>query len=62
MDQKKRIKHRLLDLDMTEAKLMAAVSERTGMYCDYKVMQRIYRGQNVSAVIVAAIDDILFAE
>lgn len=59
MDVKKRIKHRLLDLEMTEAELISAVKEKTGMYCDYKVLARFYTGKNVSAHIKSAINEIL---
>lgn len=58
----KAIKHGLVDKDMSIRSLAAAVSERTGMYCDQPLISRIISGEiNATArpVITAAINEIL---
>ncbi len=56
---KKSVKHRLIDLDMTQADLILAVREKTGMFLDVSYINKIYNGQKHPAKIMAAIREIL---
>lgn len=51
--------HRLLDLNMTQADLIRAVREKTGMFLDTSYLHKIYNGRKRSARIMAAIREIL---
>ena len=53
------VKHRLIDLGMTQKQLQDAVTEKTGRYCDSSNMGKILTGQLASPTIIAAINDIL---
>lgn len=56
---KKAVKHRLIDLDMTQAELIRTVSEKTGLFFDVSYINKIYNGQKHPAKILAAIREIL---
>lgn len=56
----KRVLVQLMQRDMTQAELIEEVKKRSGMYCDYNVLNRWFRGENVSERIVNAVNDILF--
>ena len=51
--------HRLLDKNMTQADLIRAVREKTGMFLDTSYLHKIYSGKKHSAKILAAIREIL---
>ena len=53
------VKHRLLDLGMTQADMIREVSKRTGKYLDSSYMKKIYDGKNHPKEILAAIREIL---
>jgi len=56
------VKHRLIDLGMTQRQLERAVTEKTGMYCDASNLGKILRGQIASKRIKAAVNEILGIE
>lgn len=53
------VKHRLIDKDMTQADMIRAVREKTGMFLDTSYLHKIYNGQKRSKKIIAAIREIL---
>ena len=53
------VKHRLIDLDKTQAWLIREVSAKTGLYLDRSYMSKIYSGKAKPAKITAAIREIL---
>lgn len=53
------VKHRLLDMGMNQAQLIAEVRSRTGMYLDRSYLNKIYTGGKHPAKIIAAIREIL---
>lgn len=53
------VKHRLIDLDMSQADLIRMVQERTGKYLDSSYMSKIYAGKNHPAEILNSIREIL---
>lgn len=60
-DLAKKVLVQLMLRDMTQAELIEQVKQRSGMYCDYNVLNRWFRGENVSERIVNAVNDILFS-
>ena len=58
-DFKIAVKHRLVDMGMTQADMIREVRERTGMYLDKSYLSKIYRGTRHSAKIITAIREIL---
>lgn len=58
----KTVKHKLIDLDKTQAWLFSQVKEQTGLYCDSSYFMKICRGEEAGTKIVAAINDILGLE
>lgn len=58
----KAIKHRLLDLDMSQKELISQVSQKTGLYFDSSYFAKIMRGKNTPPKIVKAICEILELE
>jgi len=58
-DYGKTVKHRLIDLGMTQKQLQDAITAKTGLYCDTSNLGKILTGQLGSARIIAAINDIL---
>lgn len=55
----KAIKHRLIDLNMTQTALMEEITRRTGLYCDCSYLKKIMDGHVSPPKIVAAINEIL---
>lgn len=53
------VKHRLLDLGMTQADMIREVSKRTGKYLDSSYLAKIYAGKNHPKEIMEAILEIL---
>lgn len=53
------VKHRLIDLDKTQAWLIREVSAKTGLYMDSSYMSKIYSGKAKSARIIGTIREIL---
>lgn len=58
-DFKKAVKHRLIDMDRTQAWLCAEVTARTGRYCDNATIRRVLNGTTKRTPIIAAIREIL---
>lgn len=58
----KLIKHRLIDVGMTQVQLIDEVKERTGLYLDRSYMKKIYDGKCRPEKIVTAINEILSIE
>lgn len=56
---KKAVKHRLIDLDMTQKQLCAEVTARTGRYCDRATIKRVLDGTTKRTPILQAIREIL---
>jgi len=58
-DFRKAVKHRLIDLDKTQAWLCAEVTARTGRFCDNSTIKRIMDGTTKKTPIKQTIMDIL---
>lgn len=56
------VKHRLIDLNMTQADLIKEFRSRTGKFLDTSYLSRIYRGKSKSAILMATICEILGIE
>ena len=56
---KKAVKHRLVDMEMSQAELIRQVREKTGMFLDTSYINKIYRGEKNSPKIKRAIREIL---
>ena len=56
---KRSVKHRLIDLDMTQDDLIARVREATGMYLDRSYLNKIYNGKYHPKKIIKGIREIL---
>ena len=59
VELKKAVKHRLIDLDMTQRQLCAEVTARTGRYCDRATIKRVLDGTTKRTPILQAIREIL---
>lgn len=55
----KLIKHRLIDLDMSQKDLISGVVERTGLYFDGSYLTKIVHGDRSPIAITEAINAIL---
>ena len=53
------VKHRLIDKEMTQADMIRAVREKTGMFLDTSYLNKIYKGQKHSKKIIEAIREVL---
>ena len=53
------VKHRLIDKEMTQADMIRAVREKTGMFLDTSYLNKIYKGQKRSKKIIEAIREVL---
>ena len=58
----KTVKKKLIDMDKSQAWLINQVTEKTGLYMDSSYMGKIYRGENRSKKVLAAINEILGIE
>ena len=58
-DLKKAVKHRLIDLGMTQRQLCAEITARTGRYCDRSTIHRVLSGETKRTPIREAIREIL---
>ncbi len=58
-DFKLAVKHRLVDLDKTQAWLAREIVAKTGLYMDSTYLSKIISGKAKSARITAAIREIL---
>ena len=56
---RKAVKHRLVDLDKTQAWLCKEVSARCGRYCDNSMLKKIYDGELPGSIIIPPIREIL---
>lgn len=56
---KQRVQIELIKRNMTQTELCAAVTERTGLYCDHSLLHKVFSGQVAGAKIKEAIDAIL---
>lgn len=56
------VKHRLIDLDMSQAELIDEFRSRTGMFLDRSYLNKIYRGEKSSAKVINTICEILGIE
>lgn len=59
VDLKKAVKHRLIDLGMTQRQLCEEVTARTGRFCDNATIKRVLEGTTKKTPIREAIMDIL---
>lgn len=57
-DYGKAVKHRLLDMDMTQTQLCKEITARTGLVCDPSYLNRIFTGVRNAPRIKKAIADI----
>ena len=55
----KDIKHRLVDLDKTQAWLIDQVKEKTGLYFDSSYLWKVMAGELATPKIVDAIKEVL---
>ena len=53
------VKKRLIDLDMTQSSLAAAVKVKTGLYVDGGYLHKILTGERKAPNVVSAINEIL---
>lgn len=53
------VKHRLLDLDMTQDEMIERVREKTGMYLDRSYLHKLFTGSRRSKKIFQAIREVL---
>ena len=53
------VKHRLIDIGMTNKQLCAEVTAKTGRYCDYATLKRVLDGTTKRSPIIEAIREIL---
>lgn len=58
-DFKKAVKHRLIDLGMTQRQLCEAVTAKTGRFCDNSTIKRVVDGTTKRTPIAQAIREIL---
>lgn len=58
-DFRKAVKHRLIDLDKSQAWLCEEITARTGRFCDNSTIKRILDGRTKRSPIIQAIMDIL---
>lgn len=56
---KRSVKHRLIDLDMTQDEMIKRVREATGMYLDRSYLNKIYDGKFKPPKIIKAIREVL---
>lgn len=61
-DYEKTVKHRLIDLEKTQAWLAAEASKKTGLFCDGRYLSAILSGKQAGTKIKAAINEILNIE
>lgn len=58
-DFRKAVKHRLIDLDKSQAWLCEEITLRTGRFCDNSTIKRILDGRTKRSPIIQAIREIL---
>lgn len=58
----KLVKHRLIDLDMTQTELAKKVNEITGLHTDQSYISRNLTGECKSKRVISAINEILGIE
>lgn len=58
----KLVKHRLIDLDMTQTELAKKVNEMTGLHTDQSYISRNLTGECKSKRVISAINEILGIE
>lgn len=58
----KEVRKTLIDRDMNVSQLAAAVSAKTGLFCDATYLYHIFRGDRNPPKIIAAIREILEME
>lgn len=58
-DFRKAVKHRLIDMDKSQAWLCEEVTARTGRFCDNATIKRILDGTTKKSPIIQAIREIL---
>lgn len=58
-DYGKRVKHRLIDLDMTQQELMSEINKKTGLFVDSGYMTKILTGKRNPPKVLDAIEEIL---
>ena len=56
---KKKVKHRLIDLEKTQSWLIQEIRDKTGLYVDSSYLSKIFAGKNNGHKIIAAIREIL---
>lgn len=56
---KKLVKHRLVDLNMTQADLIREITKQTGLYLDSSYMSKIFNGKNHNQKILDSMKKIL---
>lgn len=58
----KLVKHRLIDMDMTQTELARRVNEMTGLHTDQSYISRNLTGECKSKRVIGAINEILGIE
>lgn len=61
-EYEKLVKHRLIDMDMSQRELIAEVTARTGQYFDRSYLSKIYRGTCHSKRFIGVINEIVGIE
>lgn len=56
---KQRVEIELIKRNMSKAGLCAAVKERTGLYCDYSLLRKVFSGEVPGKKIREAVCEIL---
>lgn len=58
-DYEKSVKHRLIDLEMSQQDLLKEINTRTGLFVDSGYIARIFSGKRNPPKILEAIEEIL---
>jgi len=58
-EMKKAVKHRLIDMGMTQRQLCEEITAQTGRYCDNATIKRVLDGKTKRSPIIEAIREIL---
>ena len=59
MSFEQRVKIALIKREMSQKQLCEAVTERTGLYCDYSLLRKIFTGQMPGNNVRKAVCEIL---
>ena len=59
MNFRRRVKHKLIDMEKSQSWLLEQVKEKTGLFVDNSYLNKIYTGERKAPKIRAAICEIL---